>query len=460
MCLSRINAYATELKLKTSLTQEDFKAIKETFALRYAEIKDSPHFDEFFLLNTQKKGDFFIHQGAICTPFAKFVCSPLFDLPAELTQALENARKTASTLNIEIPHHNPLVQGEVEIHTATLDNTALQALYEQINTYKDQTLKKQLLAPLKQERPDFKPPINAKQFLQHIAYGEQDEAEILLQKDPELAQELLKAHNIPFTDYSGRTFTCTAYEYAWWAKDAHMLKMLEKYIKQDEETRQFILERVKVIEELITPPSSSGFFGPAKPRGLLYTTQNSEGQTIEHCEAHFDLSPLMEALRTYISAYNISPKETDADWEALYKSWIEVGLPQREVPAHIAQEYCHPNRSFDDVSQNKSLLNASEPSNLKRQLTFYNYKTSAYDSWFTRGTDSSDSSLGSSFAILRGRGHEATAASCANAGGASAWPIDLLAIEAIDEVRTGDLKESLDNLNRPIIVQKPPSHGI
>ena len=295
--------------------------------------------------------------------------------------------------------------------------------------------------------------------MQHIAYGEQDEAETLLKKYPELAQELLRANNTPFTDYSGRTFTCTAYEYAWWAKDAHMLKMLEKYIKQDEDTRQFILERVNVIEEL---PSSSGFFGQAKPRGLHYITQDKQGKTVDHWEAHFDLSPLKEALRTYIAAYDKSPKRNDADWEALNKIWINVDLPQREVPAHIAQEYCHPNRSFKDVSENMFLLDASNPFNLKQQLKFRNLEIYGANSWFTRGTDSSDSGLGSSFAILRAMDGQAMGRSRASGGSTRGGGglIDLSAIEAIDEVRTGDLTESLDNLNRPVIGHEPPSHGI
>ena len=119
VCLSWINAYASELKLKTSLTPADFKAVKKTFAERYAQIKDSPHFDEFFLLDTQKKGDFFIHQGSICTPFAKFACSPLLNLPKKLTQLLEKARDTASTLSTEIPHKSSFVQEEIEINTTT-----------------------------------------------------------------------------------------------------------------------------------------------------------------------------------------------------------------------------------------------------------------------------------------------------------------------------------------------------
>ena len=48
------------------------------------------------------------------------------------------------------------------------------------------------------------------------------------------------------------------------------------------------------------------------------------------------------------------------------------------------------------------LLDASNPFNLKQQLKFRNLEIYGANSWFTRGTDSSDSGLGFSFAILRG----------------------------------------------------------
>ena len=44
------------------------------------------------------------------------------------------------------------------------------------------------------------------QFLQHVAYGEQNEAESLLKQGADSAQELLTEREFPFTDYSGRTF--------------------------------------------------------------------------------------------------------------------------------------------------------------------------------------------------------------------------------------------------------------
>lgn len=454
-CLFWMNEHASALKLISALTRADREAIKHIFAERYAEIKDSLHFDEFFLLDTQTKGDFFIHQGSICTHFAKFASSPLFDLPPQLTQPLEKACHTASRLSTEIPHTNPLFQGDVEINTKTLDTVALQALYEHINTYKDPKIKKQLFAQLKQERPDFKPQVDAKQFLQHVAYGQQNEAEELLKKDPQLAQELLRANTIRFTDYSGRTFSCTAYEYAYWAKDAHMLKMLEKYIKQDEETRLFILERVDAIEKPVNPNPAAGFFESPKPQGLHYSTQSKEGQTIDHWEAHFDLTPLKTALTTYINAYDESPKQSQADIDALDAIWIQVGLPQREIPAHIAQEYCHPRQSFDDISKNTALLHASNSANLERSLAFFNGVTESHDVWFTTESYSVDSGLGSSFAIFRANA-EVRAVGRAWGPGIMMARIDLSAIKAIDTARTDDLMQSRAFLSRPVIVQDPP----
>lgn len=454
-CFSWINAHTTELKLKMLLSQDDFKRIQETFSKRYAEIKDAPHFDEFFLLIHQKKGHFFTHQGAICTHFAEFALSPLLDLPQKLRQPLEKVRSQACTLNTEIPHQNVLVQGDVEVNTTTMDHIGLQALYEWITVYKDTQLKKKCLAQLKQERPDFKPKIDKKQFLQYVAYGKQDEAEAMLQEDPELAQDLLKTEDIPFTDYSGRTFRCTAYEYAYWAKDSHMQRMLEKYIRQNEETRQFIVKKIQAIKELIPDPATSGFFGffeKSKPRGLYYTTQDKEGRIIEHWEEHYELKPLISALNHYVNA-----SKNKSNDKILKKIWIEeVGYAQRDVPAHIAQEYCHPNRSFEDVKKNKALLDSSNPENLKRQLKINNMMTQKNDLWFSEHSYTMNSGLGFSFGIVRTPGWN----DCGEASATEVkdWiekycRVDVEALKVIDEVRTNDLKQSLENLSQivPIV---------
>lgn len=441
VCLAWINAHAQELGLKTSFSPKDLAQIKEDFATLYTQIEDSPHFDEFLLFHSEQQGDFVTHQASICTSFATFASHPLFGLSQELTQPLERAQRALGSLGAQIPH-NPMPVAKITLDVANMPLSDVQTLYERIATYKDPQVKANLHAELKKERPDFKPQIDTKQFPQCVAYGQQNEAEALLKDYAERAQELLTASNIPFTDYSGRTFTCTAYEYAYWAKDTHMCRMLERYM--DNATKQVLLQQVQRIEELV----GEGLF--KAPKGLAYT-QN--GQT--HHSAHFDLTPLKQALKTYIDAYDKSPKKTDADWEALDTLWVKVGLPQRDVPAHIAQEYCHPNRSFDAVSKNLSLLDAANPNNLVRQLKFYNNDTSANDSWFTPGSYSSNSGLGFSFAILRAWwGVSLRGGAVRGLRGAVA--VDLAAIEAIDKARTDDLKQSLANLTAPSSLQALP----
>ncbi|KTD63146.1 hypothetical protein Lsan_1500 [Legionella santicrucis] len=147
--------------------------------------------------------------------------------------------------------------------------------------------------------------IQLPKFLEHTARGEQNDAENLLKANLD-AQFLLASES--FTDYSGRTFHCTAFEYAYWAKDIHMCRMLKSYM--DEATKTEMLRRCEDIEE----------------NGLTYL-QNSEVKKT----SHFDLAPLMIALQDYINGYD--------DWEAnenilaLQAAWLKVGLQQREIPA-------------------------------------------------------------------------------------------------------------------------------
>ncbi|USQ15539.1 hypothetical protein J2N86_16060 (plasmid) [Legionella lytica] len=287
-----------------------------------------------------------------------------------------------------------------------------------------------------------------KPFLQHVAYGQQDEADALLKKDHTLAQELLTARKIPFTDYSGRTFKCSAYEYAYWAKDTHMCRMLERHM--DNATKQELLNRVRKIEEL------TGSELIQKPRGLAYRDKNG----VEHRSAHFDLGPLKRALRDYLEAFDKSPKNSDEDWAALRTIWLKVGLPQREVPAHIAQEYCHPDRSFYEVCVYPRLLDAANPNNLKRTLYFFNKKTVSYNLWFTPDSYSDDAGLGSSVAIVSPdcsyQERAENPVCCAE------WEDvkhNLWVIGFLDEARTKDLIQSRANLESSSSVQATPSLG-
>jgi hypothetical protein len=474
--IAYLQSHLQAFQISNLLSPETSALVITHFKAHYQTIKDSPHFDEFLFLS-DKPGPFVTRGGFIVTHFATFLQAGFLDKlnePQQLfVQHLQQDFATVPKPQNTLPHHNEQGLTEVEIDLSPMDNEALQALYEHIHRYQDPKVKEACLAQLKQERPDFKPQIDAKAFLQHVAYGEQDKAEALLKEHPELAQELLKAHHIAFTDYSGRTFRCTAYEYAYWAKDSHMQRMLEKYIRRDEDTRQLILNRVRDIETQEKPTGLLSFLfsRPAtikKNKGLDYTTTNEHGEIIHHNDTHFSLQPLKDALHHYINAYDESPKAADADWEALDRIWAkEVGGAQRQVPAHIAHEYCHPNRSFEDVTQNKLLLDAANPGNLKRQLKFYNWDTGTDDLWFTPNSHASNSGLGFSMGILRGprffgRNVRVRLGVRGGAGAvaAAAGFVDLAGIKAIDEVRTIELNKSLDNLGQPLIVQDAPDHGI
>lgn len=272
-------------------------------------------------------------------------------------------------------------------------------------------------------------------FLQRVAYGEQDKAEALFtdvyQGDVEMIQQALRYQG-RFTDYSGRTFNCTAYEYAYWAKDTHMCRMLEKHM--DEETKAFMAARIDAIERI---DAATG-----KPVGLVY---RQEGQ--QHRSAHFDFTPIKEAYQRYIencdgwdeSGGNEGGYEGDhareVAWGIMEEAWIDwVGQAQRNVPAHVAQEFCRPNLLLDptDKSEEKTLL---------RGLEYYNINYDCFEDWFP--LTASGSGLGFDLALVYTEG-ACVNQICVDKGEAK---LDLAAIIHLDEVRTEELTLSRQNLN-------------
>lgn len=165
-------------------------------------------------------------------------------------------------------------------------------------------------------------------------------------------------------------------------------------------------------------------------------------------------SPLINALKHYVAEFD----SNEADWEALDKIWIEeVGRAQRNVTAHIAHEYCHPDHCFEDVNHNNELLNAAIPGNLKRQLKFFNVVTFNNDFWFSPGSYSADSGLGFSFGIFRGDGGVGVGGGAGSVGIRGARR-DSAALTTIDKVRTNDREQSLLNLSQPLNLQASQSH--
>lgn len=405
------NVNGDKFDLSRVLTPDDMTAITQTFERTWRTVtatKENPHMDDFMILDKEATGEtakFVTHQGSICVNFADVI---------DPTAASSNPTYFASVRAdfavhpAEIPPRNESIADELDVDMDTL--------LARINDEQFERLPAAVKGACR-AHPSFQ----ARLFLQDVAKGKQDEAAALLTATPANMQTFLRTPGI-FTDYSGRTFDCTAYEYAYWAKDTHMCRMLESHM--DEETKALMLTRIDANDAF----------------GLVFQ-QNGE----ERRSAHFDLTALGTALQDYIDSYN-AWYAVASNWGAMEAAWMAVGKAQRDVPAHVAQEYCRPYRSFCPCPP------FNEPT-LPRVLTFYNWTTSRDDSWFP--LTSSNSGLGFDFGLIRGRAGE-----CEGASGAMARrgdrarmhaAMDLAAVSRLDEVRTADLTLAREHLNPPAI---------
>jgi hypothetical protein len=143
-------------------------------------------------------------------------------------------------------------------------------------------------------------------------------------------------------------------------------------------------------------------------------------------QLQFDFHSLITALDTYVTNFD------KWDYHQREGAWMKVGKAQRDVPVHVAHEYCRPDRAFDP---RPSFTEEALP----RVLTFCNYVTNI-KSWFPL---SPSSGLGFDFALTHGRISPRAVAR------AAAARFDLVAVHHLDEVRIADLTQSRENLSRP-----------
>ncbi|MDR3501810.1 MAG: hypothetical protein P4L79_04430 [Legionella sp.] len=399
------NVHINKFDLSVFLDSNDLTAIKQKFARTYHTVtatKENSHMDDFMILDTESKGEtakFVTHQGAICVNFAEIINSAI---PNQ--DYFSAVRAGFSGYSAIIPHKNEWVASEADVDLVTLIANSTEEFFEKL----PEVVKEACRA-----HPNFQ----MRQFLHDVAHGMQHEADVFLSKNTANAQIMLQTPGL-FTDYSGRTFNCTAYEYAYWAKDTHMRYMLEQHM--DEETKAFLSARIEEIEHVVPETGNA--------RGLVY---QQHGKI--HRSAHFDFTPLRQALQQFNTGAN--------QWffsahglNTLRNAWMDIGKAQRDVPAHVAQEYCQPNRSFVPTPEFKE-------AGLSRNLTFYNEKTGQVDSWFP--LTSSQEGLGYNVAITRGQDN---CKGCGFEGGVGCTQ-DLAAIIRLDEVRTEELGQSRVYLN-------------
>jgi hypothetical protein len=230
-------------------------------------------------------------------------------------------------------------------------------------------------------------------FLLHVAKGEQDEAEAMLQSIPGLE---LTSGNV--TDLSGRTFeNITGFQYAIWALDWHMWSMILKYIPEREAALQ-----LQILEDVGT----------------------------EH-GTRFSFKPLILALNNYVKNYSLW------DYEDCEKHWCQqVGGEQRGLPAHAVNEYCRPDRPFHPLP---SFLEANLPRTMNTDK----------GCWFT--AKYKGGKLGAKWGAYRYAipGH-AQGGSMMAKGMSKAWPGDLRAIYMLEKTRLKQFGELRTHLLRNI----------
>ena len=401
------NAHTAEFGLSRSLNRQDATAIQQKFERTYQTVtatKENSHMDDFMILDCEATGEtaqFVTHQGAICVDFAEIIDPVAASANRDYFDAI---RADFANHPIEIPQQNAGIAGVVDLEPedllARINDDQFEQLPEAIKT-------------ICRAHPGFQ----ACQFLHDVAKGRQNEAEALLIANSASTQTLLRTPGI-FTDYSGRTFNCTAYEYAYWAKDTHMCRMLELHM--DDETKAEMAARIDEMERIDAATGQSV--------GLVYQQNGAE-----HRSAHFDFTPLKQAYQRYLDGYDVW--HAAQRWAAIDAACLDVYKAQRDVPAHVAQEYCQSDRAFFPKPQFNEAI-------LPRELTFFNSKTHQDDVWFPL-----TASHGLDCAYVLVRAHWPLVAWMSGRRIVTHCAADFEAISYLDTVRTEDLTILRQHLN-------------
>ncbi len=398
--LAFVNSRLVEFELTQTLLQKDTSLIKTIFKECYTEIKGSPHFDEFSVLQANKPGLFVTYHGSICTGLAELVKLPY----SSYFQQIRDDYKQLQGVIVDgiIPHKNEHIAASVEFDFESLSDVQLDDLFKKLPSKSRLEMFKTM--PALQFRMQLRDVLN------YVARGEQDEVELILQNNSEVAQRLMLTAGV-FIDYSGRRFNCNAYVYAYWCKDIHMLRMFEVHMNPT--TKAAMREYINAIMQ----------------DGLTYI---QHGHEVEHSK-HFDMTPLKAALQNYDVRYNAWIKS--ANYDAMKTAWMMVGLAQRDLPVHVINEMFRPDRDF-------RLLPEFNEDDLPRVLTYYNSVTHSKARLFPLVLSASDG-LGVSFALSRLNELDDA---CGRSWLLGKCSLDLLALSRLDEVRTTDLTHSREIL--------------
>ena len=173
-------------------------------------------------------------------------------------------------------------------------------------------------------------------FLNHVVKGEQLQAEKMLRETRHLA---LASGTV--TDHASRTFNdITGFQYAVWALDWHMYRMILRYLDSS----------------------------AAQSQAQGFTT----GPWVEQHGIQANWQNLLDAYEYYLDNYSRLFKASK--WTELNNIWLtQIGGAQKLLPMHVLHEYCHPSRPFDPVPDFTGPLPRSLPSWFSLDMIGYSY---------------------------------------------------------------------------------------
>lgn len=204
------------------------------------------------------------------------------------------------------------------------------------------------------------------QFLQHIAYGEQAQAEAMLQSHANMAPILLTTAG-KVKDYSGRTIKGTGLQLAIGAEDVKyhdneecMTEMLMRHLKlsngedeiatqisnqfpdgweesEKERAKRDLAELNKVVDA-IAVSRTNGDCEVALQAFRDYLERENKGKGVIKTGKHFNIELLVEAFKVYEQKYT-----NFGGWDSRKSNvfWRNViGYTQRFLPACYAQAFC------------------------------------------------------------------------------------------------------------------------
>lgn len=242
---------------------------------------------------------------------------------------------------------------------------------------------------------------------QSVAEGDQEKAESILQKHP----ELLLAR-VTIVDKSGRIFrNTTVWEYTLWSLDVrYMAPMMLQCLPHNKYGEEIRLTLDKQFDEIET-------------QGVTYKLNG-----VIHREKHYDFA-IITALSEYLNNFN------KQEWAERDQCWsTKVGQAQRLVPAHVAQHYCDPEEALDPTPTFKK-------EKFTRSLEFYNWEDEDLRNWF------SDSGLGVNFAMDRVWGKKTQSSNRGYFFGSSSARDAMIALQ---KARTEDLALLKQQLQKPL----------